>query len=380
MTSLALVLTGGGARAAYQVGVLQAIAERLPETTFPIVTGVSAGAINAAYLAAHTGSLGAAVEGLRAEWGRLTSEMIYGNGTRAWLQAAARWLRPRAVPRPPRPPETRAIFDTRPLRDFLAGALRFDDIEANLRSGRLRAMALSATSYETGRSVTFVHGAPGVPMWQRAHRLSVRAELSLDHVMASSAIPIVFPAVRLNGGFYGDGSVRQTFPLSPAVHLGAERILAIGTRPAASPAGPPDPVPTPPSPARAMGLLLDSVFMDHLDADAEVLGEVNRLIGRTAPGDRAPDVRPVDFFMIRPSRDLGAIAAEWSHRLPRTLRLLVQGMGGARRGGADFLSYLVFDPDFTGRLIGLGASDAHAQWPLIERLLAPQGRARIQAS
>jgi NTE family protein len=369
-----LVLTGGGARAAYQVGVLQTVSERLPDTCLPIVTGVSAGAINAAYLAAAPAPLGTAVRGLKTEWERLRSETIYGKGLGAWLHSAARWIRPGASSRPQAPPEGRAVFDTHALRAFLSDSIRFEGIEENLRSGRLLAAALTATSYETGRSVTFVDGAPEVPLWTRSHRVAVRTRLTLDHVMASSAIPLVFPAVRLNDGFYGDGSVRQTFPLSPAIHLGADRILAIATRPSQTAPGASA---LPPSPARALGLLLDSVFMDHLDADAEVLGRANRLI--EAAGAGVEGLKPVELLMLRPSRDLESIAAEWSHRLPRTLRLAVQGLGGARPGSLGFLSYLAFDPEFTGRLIELGSADAKSHWALIERFLAPREPARAEA-
>jgi len=211
-------------------------------------------------------------------------------------------------------------------------------------------------------------------MWERAHRVAVRARLGLDHVMASSAIPIIFPAVWLGDGFYGDGSVRQTFPLSPAIHLGARRILAIGTRPGRSFPGRAATPQDPPSPARAMGLLLDSVFMDHLDADAEGLTRVNGLV-RALRGPSAAEsgLRAVDFFMLRPSRDLGAIAADWSHRFPKPLRYGVEGLGGDHRGGADFLSYLLFDPEFTSRLMDLGYADSKSQWPMIERLLTRPG-------
>jgi NTE family protein len=368
----ALVLSGGGARAAYQVGVLQAIAERRPETVFPILTGVSAGAINAAFLAGHPGPLGAAAADLRRHWCRLSSETIYGRGTLAWLHFIAGFFRASRLQDPSRPADPRSLFDTQGLREFLERSIRFDGIDRNLTSGRLRAAALTATSYATGDSVTFIHGAPAIPLWSRAHRRSVRARFTVDHVLASAAIPIVFPAVRLDGGYFGDGSVRQTFPLSPAVHLGADRILAIATRPVEESPPMPELPPTPPSPARAMALLLDSVFMDHLDADAEVLGQLTRLAGHCAAGGHAdPEIRPVGFFMLRPSRDLGDVAAEWAHGLPRSMRLLFRQMGGTRRGGEDFLSYLVFDPGFTEHLMELGLSDGRAQWPSIERLLSP---------
>ena len=366
----ALVLTGGGARAAYQVGVLAAIAERTRGQGFPILTGASAGAINAAYLAAHPGNLSEAVQGLKAQWSRLTADIIYGSRTPTFVRLLARWLEGLALGRRDGSPGGRGVFDTRGLRLFLSQAIDFDGIERNIALGRLRAVGLSATSYSSGQTVTYVEGAEDVPVWHRSNRLAIRSRLTLDHLMASSAIPLIFPAVGLDGEYYGDGSVRQTFPLSPAIHLGAQRILAIGTR--SSLALRPDPaIPELyPSAAQSLGLLLDSVFMDHLDADAEVLESMNRLLAAPLGDDASPaPFRPVEFLMFRPSRNLGDIARECADGLPRSIRSLARAFGAEGRGGADFLSYLLFDPVFTSRLVDLGFADAHREWKKVERLL-----------
>ncbi len=368
----ALVLTGGGARAAYQVGVLAAIAERTRGAVFPILTGASAGAINAAYLAAHPGDLPAAVEGLRAQWSRLTADLIYGSRTPTLVRLLARWLENLALGRRHDDPQGRGIFDTRGLRAHLEAGIDFSGIERNLAGGRLRAVGLTATSYSTGRAVTFVQGGAEVPVWQRANRVAVRSRLTLDHLMASSAIPLIFPAVQVDGRHFGDGSVRQTFPLSPAIHLGASRVLAIGTSP--------HPTPPPgarseepyPSVAQSLGLLLDSVFMDNLDADAEVLESVNRLVDeRPGAASLSGGFRHVDFLLFRPSRDLEAIAGDCADRLPRPIRSLARAFGADGKGGAAFLSYLLFDPVFTSRLVDLGFEDGHREWTKVERLFTP---------
>ncbi len=368
-SELAIVLSGGGARAAYQVGVLAAVAERLPSLTIPIITGVSAGAINATYLAGHRGPLSRAVKELQGEWLRLTSDQVYRLPATGVAKAVARVVARRLRLR--REPGVHGLLDVRPLARFLRELVDFEGIDHNIEAGRLKALALSATSYATGETVTFVHGRPDAPIWQRAQRIAVRERVSVTHVLASCAIPIIFPAVRLDGGFYGDGSVRQTAPLSPAIHLGARRILAIGMRANTTIAGEPawrgqDY----PSPAQVAALLLHSVFLDALDADVERAERINRLIDAFPPGTVLPgDLQPVKLFQIRPSRDLGALARGYVPRLPMLMDAIVRGIGGKEERGADFLSYLLFEPEYTGLLMELGHEDAVAQWPKLQELL-----------
>lgn len=368
---LALVLTGGGARAAYQVGVLTAIAERLPGIEFPILTGVSAGAINATYLAAYRGPFRTAVEKLRGEWSRLTADHVYRVRPAHIALSALRALEQTTLGRGGGSAALRGLMDMQPLQAFLEGCIDLTGIDANIAAGRLRAAALTATSYTLGQTVTFVHGASDVPLWQRAMRFSVRARLTLDHIMASSAIPILFPAVRLADGFYGDGSIRQTAPLSPALHLGARAILAIGlhARPPLSVSRPPSG--EYPSMAEVAGLLFHSIFLDALDADAERLEQVNRLLA-APPGVRtaAAALQPVSLLLLQPSRDLGALAVGASALLPKMMRLIVWAMGGRGNKASDFLSYLLFDPAYTSRLIELGYDDGRKQWARIEALLS----------
>ncbi len=370
----ALVLAGGGARAAYEVGVLSAIADRMPGLEFPIVTGVSAGAINAVYLAAHPGPLPAATAALREHWSHLVVDRVFR--VRPWRLArellkgvAATLLGTRGEAA-----VVRGLIDMSPLRAFLTERLDFGGIDARIAAGRLRAVALSATSYASGETVTFVHGPADAPTWRRALRYAVRTRLTVDHVMASAALPILFPAVRVGDGFYGDGSVRQTAPLAPAIHLGARAILVVTQRSepelAAAPTPPRSEYPTL---AEVVGLLLHAIFLDALEADVERIERINRTLARvpSGAGAAAPEgLRPIRLLVLRPSRDLGALAAGSGARLPASIRWLVRGMGGHRATAVDFLSYLLFDPVYTTALIELGHADALAAWPRIEGFLA----------
>ena len=369
-SDLALVLSGGGARSAYQVGVLAAIAERRPDLRIDILTGVSAGAINATFLAAHPGPLAASVDALRQQWARLTSEEVYSITPPGLLRGAARLLSRVVFSPSAEQAKVRGLMDLRPLRAFLTNCIRFEQIQTNIDSGRLRALALSSTSYASGSTVTFVHGAADIPTWERAQRIAVRTRIGLDHVMASSAIPLVFPAVKLDDGFYGDGSVRQTAPLAPAIHLGARRVLAIGMRawrPSSTPVRPPSEYPTT---AEVLGLLLHAIFLDALDADIERLERMNRMLDALGPLETPPDqLRRVDLLVVRPSRDLGTLAENYREYLPKAVKLLMRPIGGYRATASDFLSYLLFEPAFTGTLVELGYEDGRAQWGSIEEFL-----------
>lgn len=367
---LALVLSGGGARAAYQVGVLQAISERIPDLNVPILTGVSAGAINAAFLAAYRGSLKDAVAALRREWLSLDSGKVYGLRPELMVRSTARWFLNFISTWRRQPSLAAGLFESGPLRESLSRVIDFQGIEENLREGRLHAVALTATSYSSGLTTTFVHGRPELQMWRRALRKSVKCRLTLDTVMASSAIPMVFPAVKLEDGYYGDGSLRQTSPLAPAIHLGADRLLAVAPGPKAEPlqaSGPPKF----PTAADMMGVLLDAMFLDAVDMDAELLERINRLLGDRDPQTPVPDgLRPLELTVLRPTTDLGALAEGHRRDLPRTMRVLMYVMGSGSRRGTRMLSYLLFEPPYIEHLMQLGHADAQARWPVIERFLA----------
>ncbi|MBI4513956.1 MAG: patatin-like phospholipase family protein [Gemmatimonadetes bacterium] len=368
--ALGLVLTGGGARAAYQVGALAYVAERCPGLSFPILTGVSAGAINATFLAGFRGSLAAASRELGSAWKRLTVDRVFHSDTFSLLLSALRWAMAMVSAGAPVVSRVRSLVDTTPLREFLGETIDLDGIDANITAGRLRALALTTTSYTTGQTVTFVQGAPDVPTWERVMRRGVRDRITVDHVMASAAVPLVFPAVRVDEEYYGDGAVRQGAPLAPAVHLGADRILALAVRYV-----PPEGrvlrkfVGEPP-PAQVMAHLLHSVFLDSLDADAERLDRINELLDRVPADARPPDrLRRIELLVIRPSQDIGAIAMELAETIPANVRLLLRGLGAHRARNADFLSYFMFGEPFVGRLIDLGYEDAARNWPALARFL-----------
>lgn len=362
---LALVLPGGGARGAYQVGVLAGLAERLPGLEFPILSGMSVGAINTFYLASHAGPLPAAVDGLRAQWDRLTSDLVFRVRPTRLARSMARWAWQGMTGRRRGPVAVRGLADTGPLRAFLAERVDPAGISTNIAYGRLRSVALSAMSYTTGRSVTFVQASADTPTWDHAQGAGVRTQLTLEHVMASAALPILFPAVRIGPEFYGDGSVRQTAPLAPALHLGARAIVAIGlTTPRAAVRATADY----PSAAEALGLLFDAVFLDALDADAEGLDRVNALLSALAPGTPVPDgLRPVELLLLHPTRDLAQLAAGQGKLLTPRVRRIVRALGGQRDAASEFLGFLLFHPVHTARLVEAGYDDVRLQWPAIER-------------
>jgi NTE family protein len=262
-----------------------------------------------------------------------------------------------------------------PLHDFLAATLDFAEIDTKITAGRLRAAALSTTAYPRGETVTFVHGPADVPTWRRASRYALRDRLTLRHVLASAALPILFPAIRIGEGFYGDGSVRQTAPLAPAIHLGAQAILAITLRSAPEPRGAAPPARQEyPTLAEIIGLLLHTIFLDALEADAERLARINTLLTRLPEAAGPDELRPVKLLLLRPSRDLAALALSCGAKLPPLMRWFVRGMGGDRASAVDFLSYLLFDPAYTSALIELGYADARADWARIEQFLATTER------
>jgi NTE family protein len=359
-------MAGGGARGAYQVGVIAGLAERLPGLEFPVLAGMSVGAINTTYLAAHPGPLPAAADGLRDAWSRLDTEAVFRLHSGRLAGSVARWAWHGLTRRRRGPAVVRGLADTQPLREFLERTVDTGGIADNIACGRLRSVALSATSYTTGRSVTFVQGGADTPTWERAQRVGVRTALTIDHVMASAALPIIFPAVRIGDEFFGDGSVRQMAPLSPAIHLGARALLAIGVR-------------TPrgvksmsregayPSAAEAMGLLFDAIFLDALEADAERLDRINRLLAALDPAAAPDGLRTVELLVLHPTRNLGELAAGQGHLLPASVRRVVRAIGGHRDSASDFLGFLLFHPEYTSRLVEVGYDDVGAHWPAIER-------------
>lgn len=371
---LALVLTGGGARAAYQIGLLRHLARRYPDLRIPILTGVSAGAVSAVHLAAHHGTFGQAVDELTGLWLELTPERVFRSDTPslAWnvVRSGFQLVSGGLV----RAPRLRGMLDTSPLHSFLQEALPSVDgsiagIEHNLQRGVLNSVAVSTTSYTTGQSVVWVQGRD-IETWARPQRRSMQTRLSVDHVMASTALPLIFPAVQLGDQWYGDGGIRMTAPLSPALHLGAHKILAVSPRYDRSLAeGDRREVRGYPPPAQVLGLLYNAVFLDLIDQDASRMQRMNRVL-RLMPEDQREDMRVVELLVVRPSQDLGRLARDYEPRLPGTFRFLTRGLGTRESRSADLLSMIMFQSDYIRRLIELGEADADLRGEEIAEFLA----------
>jgi NTE family protein len=362
-----LVLSGGGARAAYQAGALRALASVVGKhrrRPFPVICGTSAGAINAVTLAIHGDDFRKGVAHLLRWWRRIRIEDVYRADFATLSRHSARFLA--SIVGTVRAPERAAsMLDNAPLGDFLARALDLACIEAHIRNGALSAVALNATSYATGQAVTFFAGDAAHAPWQRTRRRGVRARLDLDHLMASTAIPFVFPAARVGDDYYMDGSVRQIAPLSPALHLGVGRMLviAVGQFSGQHPADRSSP-PHYPSFAQVAGHALSSIFLDNIGADLERLTQTNRLVGLLSPAQlerRGLALRHVDALVLAPSRDLGALALRHERSLPAAVRTLMRALGGTRGTGANLLSYLLFDRAFCRALLAQGYADAMAR-------------------
>lgn len=364
----ALVLSGGGARGAYQVGVLRYIAKHRPEVRFPIVTGVSAGAINAAFLAGRKHSLYTSVETLAEHWASLCTGRVFRSDLLSLGVNAFRVFLNLGSGGSSLVPKVRGLVATDPLRRFLEGLIDTDAIAANIDGGRLRALAVSATSYASGRTVTFVQSEPGVQTWERVRRLAVHAPVTVDHVMASAAIPLFFPACPIDGQYFGDGSLRQSHPLAPAIHLGANRILAISSRWRPPVAQPSEQDQSYPPAAQLLGLMLNSIFLDQLDVDAERLRRINYLLAHVPESRRwLLTEKEVKLLVLRPSTDIGRVAADYEKLMPASVRYLIRGLGTRRSSSSDLVSYFLFESEYLTRLIELGERDAERNWLKIRR-------------
>ena len=359
----ALVLPGGGARGAFQVGVLKAISELLPKgavNPFQIISGTSAGAVTSIVLAAKARRFRHAVAELEDVWGNFRCHNVYKTDHLTLLRNSLRWLGAMVTGGLVSMPSS--LLDNSPWRALLSRNVRFPRIQLALDHGWLDAIAVTAAGYSTAQSHTFFQATPEHKDWTRTRRVGVRAELNLDHVMASIAVPMIFPPVRMGGEYFGDGAMRQATPLSPAIHLGAERILVLGVRNEVA-----DKAPAPgtkldsPSIAQIAGYMLDTLFMDGLYSDLERMTRINQLIDSVPEEHRAgtmQGMRAIDTMIIVPSEDVRDIAHRHHQELPMALRALLRGIGGKRPRENRLISYLLFEQNFTREMIDLGYHDA----------------------
>ncbi len=371
---IGLVLGGGGARGAYQVGYLRRLAQAFPEFAPPIMTGVSAGAINALFLASHPAPLGQSTCDLSGLWEDLTVERVFRTDFGGFASNVLRWALRLVMGGSRAAPRTRGMVDTTPLREslergFALHGAGLGGIRANLSADRLRAVAVTTSSYNTGSSVTWVQSQDrSLANWRRPHRRAVPAELTIDHALASSALPLFFPAVRIGDEWHGDGGVRLTTPLAPALHLGADKILAVSTRHRAT-SSKGSMIDGYPPPAQVLGVLMNAVFLDNLDQDALILERINRLVAGSSAAVRE-GLRPVRLLLTRPSIDLGELASRYEAELKGLFRWLTRSAGTRETRSPDALSMLLFLPEYIDDLIALGEADAEHSLGDIERFLA----------
>jgi NTE family protein len=375
----ALVLTGGGARAAYQVGVLMAVKEILGNpirNPFPIITGTSAGAINAAVLSMHADNFSRGVDKLYQVWSSFHPSYVYRSDPSGVFANSAYWIGALLFGALVRDDKV-SLFDNDPLRGLLAKHIDFEGIDRHIASGALRAVGVTASGYTSGQSCTFFQGGPDVQGWKRSQRVGIISKLRVDHLMASAAIPFAFPAIKLNREYFGDGSMRQMAPVSPALHLGANRVFVVGTAKLTKEMPQRISGHTYPSLAQIAGHAMSSIFLDTLVVDLELLARLNTTLMLVDPEKLKESGLPlhhVDVCVACPTHSLDSLAPQYVRNLPWAIRFLLRSIGAMRRGGATLASYMLFDKHYCQALIRLGYDDTIARREDITLFFDPNAR------
>ncbi len=373
MNHFATVLSGGGARGAYQAGVMRALYEISHEldnyALFKNLCGVSAGAINACSLASRADDLDQATKQLCDTWSHLQADQVFRTDYTSVTRNAMKLVRNLGFGPLAQQSANKSIglLNTQPLLELIQNSIDFDRIQPNLDAGRIKTLTTTATDYATALSITFVQTNEDYEEWTSDNRLSQKTPLRPEHIMASSAIPIFFPPVNVMGRYFGDGSLRNTAPLSPAIHLGATHILVAGVRnwgqvTLESKAK------MNPSMGRVLSVLINAVFLDSIESDLERLQLINSSIRQLEKAGLKSELKPIRTLYIHPSKDLAEMAAKRSDELPRVIRYLFAGLGSTEES-SELLSYLLFEPEYCSQLVQLGLADTHQQKARIQDFL-----------
>lgn len=371
--TLGLILPGGGARNAYQVGVLKAVEELLPDnqpSPFPVVTGTSAGSLNAGMIASRSSDFSDGLHRLLGMWENLHMDMVVKTDVKTATKTGAQWIWSFASGGMGQS-QPKSLLDNSPLRLLIESHVNLARMRQCIQAGQLQALGITASSYGQGASITYFEGDETIPEWERTRRFGKQARLRIDHFMASIAIPVVFPAVMLQNAYHGDGSMRESAPLSPALRLGANKLLIISVR------NPPDKLsnhtpPVYPNLGQIAGYMFDTLFIDRLDADIERLDRINFALTKTRQSSFQHNdalLRPIEFLVISPSVDIRDIVAKHTRSFPRSMRVLLSGLGAMTKEGRPLTSYLLFDSAFARELIELGYQDGYAQRDKLQELL-----------